>query len=102
MAHDGESDQQPAEPERGKAQPDGEPPDSGAASAQFDMQFVPSLPEGRAVFPAEREGKFVWLVAEGAMTRQCFQEMKGYLDHIVGSGMWQQKWDGDPPADGTT
>ena len=62
--------------------------------AGFDMQFVPNLPGGRACFPAERDGKFVWLVADGAMTEQCFTEMRSYLCHIVGSGMWTQNWDG--------
>ncbi|MFF5795747.1 hypothetical protein [Streptomyces albogriseolus] len=60
--------------------------------AEFDMQLVPDLPGGRAVFPAERDGKFVWLVAEGAMSAQCFTEMREYLTHIVGSGMWTQNW----------
>ncbi|MFJ1657225.1 hypothetical protein [Streptomyces anthocyanicus] len=67
------------------------------APADFDMEFVPDLPDGRAVFPAEREGKFVWLVAEGAMTEQCFHEMRTYLLHIVGSGTWTQNWSGGEP-----
>ncbi|MGW2170353.1 hypothetical protein ACWC1C_07455 [Streptomyces sp. NPDC001705] len=66
-------------------------------AADFDMEFVAQLPDGRAVFPAEREGKFVWLVAKGAMTEQCFHEMRGYLLHIVGSGMWTQNWEGKGP-----
>ncbi|WPP29987.1 hypothetical protein [Streptomyces sp. CL7] len=62
-------------------------------ATQFAMEWVADL-EGRAVFPAERDGKFVWLVAEGAMTKQCFTEMYDYLSHIVGSGMWTQNWKG--------
>ncbi|MFF3928624.1 hypothetical protein [Streptomyces hirsutus] len=63
--------------------------------AELGIEFVPSLPGGRAVVPAEREGKFVWLVAEGAMTEQCFREMRSYLAHIASAGMWVQNWEGD-------
>jgi hypothetical protein len=69
-----------------------EQPRDEPVGAEFDMQFVPSLPNGRQAVPAEREGKFVWLIAEGAMTEQCFREMREYLCHIVESGMWQQNW----------
>ncbi|MFD5656978.1 hypothetical protein [Streptomyces hirsutus] len=63
--------------------------------AELDIEFVPELPGGRAVVPAEREGKFVWLVAEGAMTEQCFREMRSYLAHIASTGKWVQNWEGD-------
>jgi hypothetical protein len=66
------------------------------ALAEIDMQEVPSLPGGRNVFPAEREGKFVWLVREGAMTPECFAEMRGYLVQIASSGSWVQNWGGGP------
>ncbi|MGI5408667.1 hypothetical protein ACQEV9_17970 [Streptomyces chartreusis] len=56
------------------------------------MKFVSALPDGRAVVPAEQEGKFIWLIAEGAMTDQCRREMRDYLRHIVRSGMWTQNW----------
>ncbi|MFF9894907.1 hypothetical protein [Streptomyces longispororuber] len=36
------------------------------------------------------------MIAEGQMTQQCFDEMRQYLQHIVGTGMWQQNWDGKP------
>ncbi|MFJ7100132.1 hypothetical protein [Streptomyces albogriseolus] len=64
------------------------------SKAQVDMRFVPQLPGGRKVFPAEREGRFVWLVSEGAMTPECLTEMRDYLTHIVGNGMWTQNWSG--------
>ncbi|MFF9215567.1 hypothetical protein [Streptomyces viridosporus] len=64
---------------------------------EIDLQIVPHLPEGRAVFPAEREGKFVWLVAEGAMTEQCVREMRGYLSHIASNRLWVQNWGGGEP-----
>lgn len=64
---------------------------------EFDMEFVPTLPGGRAAVPAEREGRFVWLIAEGQMTQQCFDEMRQYLAYIVDEGKWQQNWDGKPP-----
>lgn len=64
---------------------------------QFDMQMVPSLPGGRALYPAEQEGCFVWLVAEGAMTEQCFNEMREYVRYIVENKLWVQNWDGKPP-----
>jgi hypothetical protein len=64
----------------------------------FDMEMVPSLPGGRAVYPAEQEGQFVWLIAEGAMTKQCFEEMRSYLRYIVENNLWVQNWDGKPPC----
>lgn len=74
-----------------------EPDDQAQPQAEFDMEMVPTLPGGRAIVPAERQGKFVWLVAEGHISQQCFDEMKEYLQHIVGTGMWSQNWDGEPP-----
>lgn len=68
---------------------------------EFDMEMVPSLPGGRAVHPAEQEGRFVWLIAEGAMTKQCFDEMREYLRYIVDNDLWVQNWDGKPPPDNT-
>ncbi|MCX4827124.1 hypothetical protein OG746_26980 [Streptomyces sp. NBC_01016] len=80
--------------------------DEGAArateeepQAEFDMEFVPHLPDGRAIVPAEREGRFVFLVATGAMTRQCFDEMLHHLQAIVGSGRWRQNWEPARPAE---
>ncbi|MGC4918702.1 hypothetical protein [Streptomyces albogriseolus] len=62
--------------------------------ARIDIQFVPGLPGGRAVFPAEKEGRFVWLVSEGAMTPECLAEMRDYLSHISSNGTWVQNWQG--------
>jgi len=66
-------------------------------AASFDMEYRPALPNGAAILPSEERGRFVWLVAAGAMTQQCFDEMREYLLHIVGTGMWSQNWDGEPP-----
>lgn len=70
-----------------------------AGRAEFDMEMVPSLPGGRSISPAEQDGCFVWLVAEGAMTQQCFDEMRDYLRYIVDNKLWTQNWDGKPPPD---
>lgn len=59
---------------------------------RIDMEFVSALPGGRAVAPVEKDGRFVWLVAEGAMTDQCRREMRDYMSHIVSTGMWTQNW----------
>ncbi|EGX60153.1 hypothetical protein SZN_09531 [Streptomyces zinciresistens K42] len=59
---------------------------------QVDLEFVPALPDGRAVAPAEKDGRFVWLVAKGAMTEECRSEMQEYMTHIVSTGMWTQNW----------
>jgi hypothetical protein len=61
------------------------------------MELVPSLPGGRSIYPAEQQGHFVWLVAEGAMTQQCFNEMREYVRYIVENRLWVQNWDGKPP-----
>jgi hypothetical protein len=83
MAQDG-SEEQPNPKPSGTDQPD----DREHPRDEFDMEFVPTLPQGRAVFLLEREGRFVWLVAEGAKTRQRLNEMRIYLEHIVKNGMW--------------
>ncbi|MFJ9128874.1 hypothetical protein ACIRJS_32710 [Streptomyces sp. NPDC102340] len=67
--------------------------------AEFDMEFV-RLPDGRSIVPAEREGKFVFLVAFGAMTEQCFHEMRRHLQGIVGTGRWRQNWPSPKPHEG--
>ncbi|MEV1020667.1 hypothetical protein [Streptomyces sp. NPDC050264] len=74
--------------ERSHAEP---PP----VAAEFDMEFRPTLPDGAAIMPEESPGRFVWLVRAGAMTQQCFDELRAYLLAIVGSGKWTQNWDGD-------
>lgn len=87
----------PQEPtEEGSQEPRAEEPQG--PQADFDMEFVPKLPGGRAAVPAEREGRFVWMIAEGHMSEQCMTEMRQYLQHIVSTGMWQQNWDGKPPS----
>lgn len=73
--------------------------EQAAKKVEIDMEFVPRLPGGRSVYPAEQEGRFVWLVAEGAMTKECFDEMRGYLRYIAEKGLWTQHWDGKPPPD---
>lgn len=74
-----------------------EEPREADQTPEFDMEMVPSLPGGRAIFPAEQQGRFVWLVAEGAMTQQCFDEMRAYIRYIVDNNLWTQNWDGKPP-----
>jgi hypothetical protein len=79
-------------------------PQQANRKPEFDMEMVPTLPGGRSIYPAEQEGGFVWLVAEGAMTKQCFDEMREYLRYIVDNNLWIQNWDGKPPPnhdDGT-
>ena len=74
-----------------------EPAEAGHATPEFAMELVPRLPGGRSIYPAEQQGRFVWLVAEGAMTQQCFDEMRGYLRYIVENKLWVQNWDGKAP-----
>lgn len=59
---------------------------------EIEMKFVSDLPGGRAVAPAEKDGRFVWLIAKGAMTEQCRREMRDYMTHIASTGMWTQNW----------
>lgn len=65
--------------------------------AEFDMEFVSSLPAGQVVTPVESEGRFTWLVVEGHVSPQARDEFVAHLRHIVGKGMWQQDWPGEPP-----
>ncbi|MFF2651508.1 hypothetical protein [Streptomyces sp. NPDC058045] len=69
-------------------------------AAVFDMEFRPELPDGAAIMPDERPGRFVWLVRTGAMTQQCFDELRTYLLAIVGSGQWVQSWGAARPRTG--
>jgi len=71
--------------------------EQAAGKVEIDMEWVPSLPGGRSVYPAEQENRFVWLVAEGAMTQKCFNEMREYLHYIARKELWTQRWDGKPP-----
>lgn len=75
-------------------------PHEADQTPDFDMELVPSLPGGRAICPAEQQGRFVWLVAEGAMTQQCFDEMRKYIRYIVENRLWVQNWEGKPPVGG--
>lgn len=76
-----------------------EPREADQATPEFDMVMVPSLPGGRSIYPAEQQGRFVWLVAEGAMTQECFDEMRDYIRYIVENQLWIQNWDGKSPPD---
>jgi hypothetical protein len=76
-----------------------EPRDADQAKPEFGMEMVDSLPGGRSIYPAEQQGRFVWLVAEGAMTKKCFEEMQEYIRYIVENRLWVQNWDGKPPPD---
>lgn len=74
--------------------------DNSKADEEFEvgMEFVESLPGGRAAMPVECKGKFVWLVVNGHVSPQARDEMVTDLNHIVRSGLWQQNW--QPPQDG--
>lgn len=63
-----------------------------ATGMEIDIQFVDSLPGGRAVMSLECDGTFVWLVARKHMSPEARQEMLNSLRHIVRSGLWQQNW----------
>jgi hypothetical protein len=76
-------------------------PQEANQTPEFDMEMVPNLPGGRSIYPAEQEGRAVWLVAEGAMTKECFDEMREYIRYIVENRLWIQNWDGKPPPDTT-
>jgi hypothetical protein len=68
----------------------------------FDMEIVPSLPGGRSLHPAEQQGHLVLLVAEGAMTQDCFDELREYGRYLVEHELWVQNWNGKPPPDLTS
>ncbi|MEI5102590.1 hypothetical protein RB200_33880 [Streptomyces sp. PmtG] len=69
----------------------------GEPLAMFDMEFVDSLPGGRAVIPVESQGRFTWLVVRGHVSEQARQEFVREIQHIVGRGLWRQNW--PPEAD---
>lgn len=65
--------------------------------ASVRVEFVPAekLPPGALVVPLTAPGTLVWGVREGEMTDALREEMNHYLEHIIGSGLWQQNWAGD-------
>lgn len=67
---------------------DGDRPDP----MEVEIQFVDSLPGGRAVMPVERDGKFAWLAVRGHISRQAAREMVADLTYIISSGLWLQNW----------
>lgn len=82
--------------------------DEGTAKQQRTAQsvrieFVPkeNMPDGHIVVPIEAPGTLVWGVLEGEMTDQLRTEMNRCLEHIIGSGLWQQNQGGDQPPQPT-
>ncbi|MFI9200221.1 hypothetical protein [Streptomyces sp. NPDC053048] len=71
--------------------------DRPRASARFELSDL--LPDGVIEAPMERAGEFVWLIRQGLMAPELIDEMNRRLEHIVGNGLWEQKWDGpsEPP-----
>ena len=68
--------------------------------ARVDMEYVDSLPGGRAVMAVEAKGCFTWLVVRGHVSQQARDEMVSDLNHIVGKGLWRQDW--QPPEGDTS
>lgn len=64
-------------------------------TARFELSDL--LPDGVNEAPMERDGEFVWLIRRGLMAPELIDEMNKRLEHIVGNGLWQQKWDGPCP-----
>lgn len=71
--------------------------EQAARIVEIDMEWVPSLPGGRSVFLAEQQDHLVWLVAEGGMTQQAFDETREYLRYMGHEGLVTQHWNGKPP-----
>ncbi|GGY29927.1 hypothetical protein GCM10010363_08040 [Streptomyces omiyaensis] len=79
--------------------------DEGTAKQQraresVRIEFVPKelMPDGHIVVPINAPGTLVWGVLEGQMTDDLRDEMNRCLQHIIGSGLWQQNWDdGETP-----
>ncbi|MEU9861279.1 hypothetical protein AB0D99_10405 [Streptomyces sp. NPDC047971] len=82
--------------------------DEGTAAQQHAerpavrIEFVPAelLPEGHRVVGLTAPGSFVWGVREGEMSDELRTEMNQCLEHVIGSGLWQQHWADDetPPT----
>ncbi|MFI2078280.1 hypothetical protein [Streptomyces triculaminicus] len=66
--------------------------DGPRATARFELSDL--LPDGVNEAPMERAGEFVWLIRRGLMAPELVDEMNKRLEHIVGNGLWVQKWDG--------
>jgi hypothetical protein len=60
------------------------------ASVRIELE---KLPGGLTVLPMERDGELVWLVDPDHMTEQLCADINEALGHIVGDGLWQQRWD---------
>ncbi|MFC5144226.1 hypothetical protein [Streptomyces aureoversilis] len=66
--------------------------DRKRASARFELSDL--LPDGEVIMPLERDGEFVMLVRRGQMTPEVVSEINKRLEHIVGNGLWEQRWGG--------
>ncbi|MFI9235832.1 hypothetical protein [Streptomyces sp. NPDC053079] len=71
--------------------------DGSRATARFELSDL--LPDGEVAMPVERAGEFVMLVRRGHMSPEAVAEINKQLEHIVGDGLWEQRWDGpcEPP-----
>lgn len=63
-------------------------------TARFEIVPAALLPAGQIALPLEVRGQMVWAVAEGEMTPQARDEINAVLRHLLGSGLWRQRWDG--------
>ncbi|MEU5426930.1 hypothetical protein AB0H73_15180 [Streptomyces olivoreticuli] len=69
--------------------------DGPRTTARFKLSDL--LPDGEIVMPMERDGEFVMLVRAGHMSPEAVAAINKQLEHIVGDGLWVQKWDGPCP-----
>ncbi len=68
--------------------------DGPRANVRFKLSD--QLPDGMLHIPLEREGEFLWLIRTGHMTPELITEINKTLEHIIGNGLWEQRWGGDP------
>ncbi|WP_125534370.1 hypothetical protein [Streptomyces sp. WAC 06725] len=55
----------------------------------------PLVPEGEIVTLFEREGELIWAFAPGHITNEAVEVANQQLRHLVGHGLWGQRWGGD-------
>lgn len=69
--------------------------DTPRTSARYE--FSDLVPEGESVIGMEREGQFVMFVRPGEMSPACMAAINKHLEHLIGNGLWTQRWSGQLP-----
>ncbi|MDT0477428.1 hypothetical protein RM863_35430 [Streptomyces sp. DSM 41014] len=64
----------------------------GVAVSAWEIVSPRRMPSIRSVVPIDQEGSCIWIIREGACTRELCAAMNAILQRIAGDGLWLQYW----------